>query len=131
MAINVPRPFTSIAPPSSTTSRFRTRGRIRRRPRAAAARAETRSSFRQSGYRAHALNRNPATATSRFGRSLRTKIGPKSRVQPRSVGIRKNAIRERSTAARAKSRSAFASCAFDWTRIRTVSPAAIFRTISP
>ena len=129
--ISVPRPLTSIAPPSRTTRFPWNRTGRNFTPSVFAARAGTPASFRQFGYRAHALNPNPATATSRFGRSLRTKIGPKSRVQPRSVGKRKNATRERSTPTRESSRSAFASCAFDSTRIRTISPAAIFRTISP
>ena len=131
VAISVPRPLTSIAPPSRTTRFPWNRTGWNFTPSAFAARAATPASFRQFGYRAHALNPNPATATSRFGRSLRTKIGPKSRVHPRSVGKRKKATREGSTPTRERSRAAFASCAFDSTRIRTVSPGAIVRAISP
>ena len=90
------------------------------------------SSFSSSGYFAQALNRKPTTATSRAGRSRRTKIGPKSRVQPRSVGNRKNSTRGRVDADAGQDAAAPSPRgAADSTRMRTVSPAAILRTISP
>ena len=71
-------------------------------------------------------------ARSRRPRDVRaTKIGPESRIQPRSVGQRKNSTWPKSARAVSSTRRARVSTAGESTRIRTFSPAAILRTISP
>src|SRR3989441_3868444 len=63
--------------------------------------------------------------------SPRTKIGPKSRVQPRFVGKRRKSTRARSTPAFLRMRLACACWTRELTRMRTTSPGASLRTISP
>src|SRR2546427_595986 len=63
--------------------------------------------------------------------SRRTKIGPKSRVQPRFVGKRRKSTRARSTPAFSRMRLASACWTRELTRMRTTSPGASLRTISP
>src|SRR2546427_1328457 len=63
--------------------------------------------------------------------SRRTKIGPKSRVQPRFVGKRRKSTRARSTPAFLRMRLACACWTRELTRMRTTSPGASLRTISP
>ena len=127
----VPLPSTSMAPPSSTTGRPLWIARRSSRSRAFATRSATWSSFLWSGYLAQPLKRKRATATSGSGCSRRTPMGPKSRVQPRSVGQRKNSTRPVAAETRSRTRRAFVSCAFEGTRMRTISPSASLRTISP
>src|SRR5213080_1416083 len=69
---SVPRPLTSMLPPSSTTSRSPARARNSRRPSRFATRSGTWSSRFQSAYFAQALKRKRAMATSGRGRSRRT-----------------------------------------------------------
>ena len=64
-------------------------------------------------------------------RNVGTKQAPKSRVQLRSVGTRKNSTRASGAPARASRRRARASSAAERTRMRTVSPRASQRTTSP
>src|SRR5258706_2159959 len=126
----VPRPSTSMLPPSRTTglpSCSTGRNGIRS---ARAARSGTRSSFRQSGYLAQALKWKRAMAILRAA-SFFTKIGPKSRAQPRSRGKGKNSTRARETPTRDRMRRADCSCRASGTRMRTISPGASVRTISP
>src|SRR3989475_1289209 len=63
--------------------------------------------------------------------SLRTKIGPKSRVQPRFVGKRRKSTRARSTPTFLRILLACACWTRELTRIRTISPSATCLTISP
>ncbi len=123
----VPCPFTSMAPPSSTTWRSRWTAGTTGTSRSFAARAGFFASFFQSGYFAQALNRNPATTFLPF---LRTKIGPLSRVQIRSVRARCSSTFSRGTVARWRIFRTFFSCFASSTRRRTFSPRATFRTIS-
>src|SRR5215471_7308536 len=97
---------------------------------ARATRVATALSFFQSEYLAQALKRNLTIATSGFGRVRRTKMGPESRVHPLLVRNRKNSTCERSTSARARTRRDEISWRAEFTRMRTVSPAEIFLTIS-
>jgi hypothetical protein len=98
------------------------------RRRACAARRGTFASSFQSRYLAHALKRKRAIA---MRLSRRTKIGPMSRVQPRSVGQRWNTTFLRFAPTEASTRRAPASWRGSATNACTVSPAAIFLTISP
>src|SRR2546422_4692140 len=63
--------------------------------------------------------------------SPRTKIGPKSRVQPRFVGKRRKSTRARSPPAFLRMRLTCACWTRELTRMRTTSPGASLRTISP
>ena len=96
------------------------------RSRALAARSAIRSSLLWSGYLAQPLKRKRATATSGSGCSRRTQIGPMSRVQPRSVGQRKNSTRP---VRRRRARGPVAPLprAPRGTRMRTISPSASLR----
>ena len=89
--------------------------------RAAAPRARGRGRrFCQSSYFAQPLKRKRAMATSGPRPSRRTKIGPKSRVQPRSVGKRRNSTRrEVHAGALQHAPRAAPRGRRDWTRMRT------------
>ncbi len=63
--------------------------------------------------------------------SRRRNIGPKSRVQARSVGIWKNSTSPAPTPMRSRSSRARLSLAADCTKARTFSPGTRWRTISP
>src|SRR5439155_1350714 len=95
---NVPRPFTSMLPPSRTTSRPPHCAGNSRSLRRRATRSGTWSSFFQSGYLAQALKRNRMIATSAGGRARRTNIGPESLADPR-VGVDPPVAQERPAAA--------------------------------
>src|SRR5207247_2421127 len=114
-------------PPSRITGCPSAFGSTIRSFRRLAANAGTLSSRFQSGYFAQALKWNRAIARPR---SRLTKIGPKSRVQPRSVGKRRNSMRAASTPHLVRMRRACASWAAELTRMRTSSPGASLRTIS-
>ncbi len=131
MVMSVPRPFASMLPPSETNVWPLTVASNIRIPSARATRAGTWQSLRQFGYFAQPVNPNRAMATSARGASRLTKIGPKSRAQPRSVGKRKNSTRVRFTPILFRIWRALSSCAFELTKILTISPPTIWRTISP
>ena len=115
MVRSVPRPFTSMAPPSSTTA-----PPLVDRAAAAPGRAPSPRARRpgrpscQSGYLRPAVEAEARDRHLGLGRARGARrSGPKSRVQPRSVGKRKNSTRPRSAPTRSRTRRAFASCAFD------------------
>ena len=123
----VPAPFTSMAPPSSTTGRSPwTIGRSSASS-AFAARSGSFTSFLQFAYLDQPSNRNRAIALPP-GRV--TQIGPVSRIQPRSVGQRRSWTRSSAMPERWSTRRALFSWAASLTMSRTVSPSATQRTIS-
>ena len=92
----------------------------------------TRRSLAKSAYLAQALKWKCTIAVSeRRPAPRRTKTGPLSRVQPRLVGWRTNLTRESAAPARARRCRASLSSAPESTRMRTSSPGASLRTISP
>jgi hypothetical protein len=131
VVISVPAPLTSMAPPSSTTSRPRWRTGRRGSASLAAARSGIWSSRFQSGYFAQALNRKRAMPTCPAPSPSRVKIGPKSRAQIRLVGKRRKLTRSRSTPMCANTRRALVSWAASFTSSSTRSPEVSFFTMSP
>ena len=130
---SVPRPLTSMLPPSSTTGRPVALDRAAAaRPSARAARAGTRSSCFQSGYLAQALKRKRAMATSRAA-VVASRRWARSRASSRGRwGSGRTRRGARSTPdARQDAPRAAPRGARRGTRMRTRSPGASWRTISP